>query len=197
MSEQPIRVFIAIELGDEMQRALAEAQAILRQSLPFSTIRWTQAEGIHLTLKFLGDVAPSRLGAIKTALATIGSKHTLFNLTATGLGVFPNPARPAVLWVGLEGQVTQLVRLRDDVEQVIAPLGFPTEQRAFHPHLTLARIKEPSQAEVTRLQDLIRRDPLGLVGELGVAELSIMQSELAPGGARYTRLARVDLAEWL
>jgi RNA 2',3'-cyclic 3'-phosphodiesterase len=195
MSEQPIRVFVAIELGDEVAQALAQAQAALRQTLHFSTFRWTAPDGIHLTLKFLGDVLPSRLPQIEQALAQVTPNHPMFDLTVTGLGVFPNATRPAVLWVGLEGQVMQLQRLRDDVERVIAPLGYPTEKRAFHPHLTLARIKEPSQAEVQRLQEVIRRDPVGLVGEIGVAELSLMRSNLAAGGARYTRLAQFELGE--
>ena len=192
---KPIRAFIAVEVGDEMTQALAEAQATLKQSLYFSTFRWVAAENIHITLKFLGDVLPNQVGAIQAALASITPQHALFRLTATDLGVFPNLNRPSVLWVGLQGEMTQLHNLRDDVERVIAPLGFPTESRPFSPHLTLARLKDPSRAEVEALRDMVRRDPVGMLGEIGVAEISLMQSELSPRGPRYTRLAQFDLGE--
>ncbi|MCW5851841.1 MAG: RNA 2',3'-cyclic phosphodiesterase [Anaerolineae bacterium] len=192
---KPIRAFIAVEVGDEVTQALAEAQATLKRSLYFSTFRWVAPENIHITLKFLGDVLPSQLGIVKAALANIAPHHALFRLTATDLGVFPNLNRPSVLWVGLQGEITQLHALRDDVERVIAPLGFPTESRPFSPHLTLARLKEPSQAEVQALRDVVRRDPVGMLGEIGVAEISLMQSELSPRGPRYTRLAQLELGE--
>ena len=194
-NETTIRAFIAVEIGDEMQRALAEAQTRLKQRLYFSSLRWTAPTGIHITLKFLGDVLPSKLDAIKTALEGIANQHTEFHLSAEDLGVFPSPTRPAVLWVGLQGELTQLHRLRDDVERVIAPLGFPTERRPFSPHLTLARIKEPSAAEVTALREVLRHDPVGLLGEIGVSELVLIRSDLAPSGAKYTRLASFELGE--
>lgn len=194
-NETTIRAFIAVEIGDEMQRALTETQKQLKQRLYFSSFRWTAPTGIHITLKFLGDVLPSRLDAIKSALEGITSQHTEFHLSAEDLGVFPSPNRPAVLWVGLQGELTQLHRLRDDVERVIAPLGFPTERRPFSPHLTLARIKEPSAAEVTALREVLRDDPVGLLGEIGVSELVLMRSDLSPSGARYTRLASFELGE--
>lgn len=193
--EKPIRSFIAVEVGDEMTQALAQAQAALKPSLHFAAFRWVAPENIHITLKFLGDVLPRQVEAIKTALANVVPQHTQFRLTATDLGVFPNLNRPSVLWVGLQGEMTQLQDLRDDVERVIAPLGFPTESRAFSPHLTLARLKDSSQAEIQALRDVIRRDPVGLLGEIGVAEISLMQSELSPRGPRYTRLARFELGE--
>ena len=193
--EKPIRSFIAVEVGDEVTQALAEAQATLKRSLYFSTFRWVAPENIHITLKFLGDVLPSQLGTVKAALASIAPRHALFRLTATDLGVFPTLNRPSVLWVGLQGEMTQLQNLRDDVEQVIAPLGFPTESRPFSPHLTLARLKDPSRAEVEALRDVLRHDPVGMLGEIGVAEISLMQSELSPRGPRYTRLAQFELGE--
>ena len=193
--EKPIRSFIAVEVGDEMMQALAQAQAALKPSLHFGAFRWVAPENIHITLKFLGDVLPRQMDDIKAALASVVPRHTQFRLTATDLGVFPNLNRPSVLWVGLQGEMTQLQALRDDVERVVAPLGFPTESRAFSPHLTLARLKEPSRAEVEALRDAVRRDPVGLLGEIGVAEISLMQSELSPRGPRYTRLAQFELGE--
>jgi 2'-5' RNA ligase len=192
--EQPIRTFIAIEPGDDMQRALTQAQAVLRRLLPFSTLRWTAPEGIHLTLKFLGDTPLAQVGVIQAALAGVAARHARFCLTATQLGVFPNATRPAVLWVGLQGDTAPLQRLRDDVERVIAPLGFPTERRPFHPHLTLARIKMPSAAEARALQDVLRQDPVGRLGKIDVSDISLMRSDLSPRGARYTRLACLELS---
>ncbi len=193
--DKPIRAFIAVEVGDEMTRALAQAQAALKPSLHSGAFRWVAPENIHITLKFLGDVLPRQVDAIQSALARVVPQHAVFRLTATDLGVFPNLNRPSVLWVGLQGEMTQLHTLRDDVERVVAPLGFPTESRPFSPHLTLARLKDPSRAEVEALRDVVRRDPVGMLGEISVAEVSLMQSELSPRGPRYTRLAQFELRE--
>lgn len=186
---EAIRSFIAVELDDELLRALGETQARLKRTLDMPSLRWVAPVGVHVTLKFLGDVSPRQLPDIEAGLAEIAPLHSPFTLPASGLGVFPSLSRPSVLWVGLEGDVAALKRLRDDVERVIAPLGFPTERRDFHPHLTLARVKDPSSTDVQRIRDVVRGAPLSQVGVLAVDTLSLMRSDLSPRGARYTRLA--------
>lgn len=189
MPDQTIRTFIAVELSADLLRALAETQARLKRTLDMPSLRWVAPEGVHITLKFLGDVLPRQMPDIEAALAEIAPAHSPFEVRATGLGAFPGLNRPSVLWVGLEGDVAALARLRDDVERVIAPLGFPTERRPFNPHLTLARVKDAPAADVQRIRDTLRGAPLGDIGALAVNTLSLMRSDLSPRGARYTRLA--------
>lgn len=185
----PIRTFVAIELTPDLERAVRDLQTQLKQRLPFPALRWVQPHGIHLTLKFLGDVPPSRLPAIQDALATVATRHAPFDLVATGLGVFPSLSRPNVLWVGLAGDLPRLHRLRDDVEAAIAPLGYLTESRPFHPHLTLARIKDAAPADLQGVRDLLRQPPAADLGALPVTAVYLMRSDLSPQGARYTPLA--------
>lgn len=192
-TETPIRTFVAIELTPDLERAARDLQAQLRQRLPCPALRWVQPQGIHLTLKFLGDVPPSRLPAIQSALAGVAAQHAPFNLAARDLGVFPSPSRPNVLWVGLVGDLPHLHRLRDAVETAIAPLGYPTESRPFHPHLTLARIKDATPADVQRVRDLLQQPPAADLGALPAAAVHLMRSDLSPQGARYTALAMYPL----
>lgn len=194
LAETPIRTFIAIELPPDLKAAIRDAQAALKQWLPFSALRWATPDGIHLTLKFLGDVQPGRLAAIQAGLAAVAPRHLPFDLTVGGLGVFPNPARPNVLWIGLGGDLPRLRALRDAVEAAIAPLGYPTESRPFHPHLTLARIKDARTEDVQRLRDVLRQPPPTELGALPVAAVSLMRSDLSPRGARYAALGVYRLA---
>ncbi len=195
MSEQPLRLFIAVELSDALKRALADTQRALRRDLDFPALRWVAPDSIHITLKFLGDTPPSLVPAMQDALAGIAPQHAPFEIVAADLGVFPSLARPAVLWVGLTGGVRALQAARDDVERVIAPLGYPTEKRPFSPHLTLARIKEPTRGEVEEVRAVVQRNAVGQLGTLAVHEISLMRSELGRGGARYTQLAAFPLGK--
>lgn len=194
-TETPIRTFIAIELTPDLERAIRDLQAQLQGRLPFPSMRWVQPHGIHLTLKFLGDIPPSRLPTIQDALAAVAARHAPFALAAEGLGVFPSPSRPNVLWVGLAGDLPRLHRLRDDVEAAIAPLGYPTESRPFHPHLTLARIKDAAPTDAQQVRDQLRQSPAADLGALPVTAIHLMRSDLSPQGARYTPLGVYPLAD--
>ncbi len=193
-TEIPIRTFIAIEPPPDLEGAIRNLQVQLKQRLAFPAMRWVQPHGIHLTLKFLGDVPPSRLPTIQDALAALAARHSPFTLAARGLGVFPGPSRPSVLWLGLAGDLPRLHRLRDDVEAAIAPLGYPTESRPFRPHLTLARIKDAAPSDSERIRDLLRQPPAADLGALPAAAIHLMRSDLSPQGARYTPLGVYPLA---
>ena len=191
-----IRAFVALELSADMKHSLQDLAQKLRPELP--GVRWVRPEGIHLTLKFLGDVEQNQLPEIEAALCRACAPHAPFTLSIGDMGCFPNHRRPRVLWVGVQDQGESLSGLQRAVERAIAPLGFSPDRRGFHPHLTLGRVKNarPSarkQAEWAALGDYTARAKVR-VGHMRVDTVHLMQSELHPSGAVYTELAACPLA---
>jgi RNA 2',3'-cyclic 3'-phosphodiesterase len=179
-----IRSFVAILLPEAPRRALAAEIEQLRGS--GRGVSWVAADNLHFTLKFLGGVEPDRLERVAAALAAVAAPGAAFDLGLRGLGAFPSPSRPRVIWAGVAAGGTQMARLAAGVEEALAALGFASEGRPFSAHVTLGRVREP------------RRDaPLAAAltagagrefGQFRVDRLALMRSELSPGGARYTSL---------
>jgi RNA 2',3'-cyclic 3'-phosphodiesterase len=202
MTTQPtIRTFVAVELPEDVKQALTSAQEGLRAHMgrAANAIRWTRPEGIHLTLQFLGDVAEASIPEIVKALqtASMGSRHV--SLALGGLGVFPNLRRPRVLWAGLDGTpeaVKGLQRLHRAVSEGLTPLGFKPD-KGFDPHLTLGRVRDSVRPnELAAISDVISTQANSLVPRLAlqIDAISLMKSDLQPGGSIYTRLASLELA---
>ena len=186
---------MAVDLPDEVERALGEAVRTLRDAR-IEGLRPVRPEGIHLTLKFLGDVPESQVGEIAQVVSEAVAGHRQFDVSTGGFGAFPNTRRPQVLWVGIEGDVGPLIRLQADVDAALVALGFPSEARPFHPHLTLARLDRRMPAHARRAS-LDALESTGLVAgmRVPVGSVSLVQSILGRGGARYERLATARLAE--
>ncbi len=190
-----LRLFIALELPDVLLDALADVQDRLRAEAPRRAVRWARTEGIHLTLKFLGEAPAAQQAAIGAALREAVQGHAPLTIRAEGLGCFPDTARPRVIWIGLAGERRALTALQRDVEAAMVPLGFPPEKRRFNPHLTLGRVRrEAYAADVKALGRLIAGTTVGEIGRWTADAVSLMRSELRPDGARYTCLLRVPLA---
>jgi len=136
-----VRAFVAIEIPVEMRHQLVEQITRLKQHIPSTTVRWVRLEGIHLTLKFLGDVSLDKLDQITVLLEEVGLRPTPFRIDIGQFGCFPNPRRPSGLWGGVEDSSGVLIRLQADLEGVLSQIGFKRETRPFHPHLTLGRVK--------------------------------------------------------
>ena len=183
----PLRLFVACELPDELKRALGRLQDDLRR-LGLDRLRWVRPEGIHLTLKFLGDVEASRVEEITAALSSAVAPFEL-RLWPAAVGSFGGP-RLRVVWVGLEGGVEELAALAGRVEAALEPLGFPRERRPFAAHLTLARVPDdvPS-AERRQIASLIERYRPPSLPAATMRQASLIRSHLGPRGARYERLA--------
>jgi len=189
-----LRTFIAVELDDELLGNLARVQDRLRGQVAPRSVRWVRAEGVHLTLKFLGDTLPDQVEEVKLALARAASEVTPFSFTVGGVGCFPNSHRPRVLWIGLHEPTGALARLRDAVESHVAPLGFPTENRPFHPHLTLGRVqRHASNSEVREVGAVVASSAVGTIDEMQVTRVSYIKSDLRPSGAVYTTLHEAQL----
>lgn len=191
-----VRTFIANELSEDLREALGLLQDRLRSQMPRGSVRWVRPDGIHLTLKFLGDTPVEQVDQVKAALAEAATKAGPFRITVRGLGCFPNTRRPRVIWVGLEEPTGALQRLRDAVEARVAPVGFPTEQRSFSPHLTLGRVQRgASSSEVREIGQRVAASTTGLVGEMEVFTVSFIKSDLKPSGAVYTTLLERELGD--
>jgi 2'-5' RNA ligase len=190
---EKIRAFIAIELSPEIKRTLVRLQDRLKSG-GRAPVRWTDPNSTHLTLQFLGDTDAADVGKITSAMAAAAGGVTPFQLSVTSLGVFPNPDRVRVVWVGLAGDLEKLGRLQKNIENALAPLGFTPEARAFTPHLTLGRMRDNARPDerqaLGRLITGLREKPAGL---LDVNAIHLFQSRLTPQGPIYTRLASVEL----
>ena len=195
-----IRAFVAIELDASVRQAFAQIQATLRTRLqqavgPDVRVQWVKPESIHLTLKFLGDISEDRVPGIQAALARAASGHVRFAVAVEGLGVFPDARAPRVLWAGLTARADALKRLAGDVETALAAIGCSPDPKPFHPHLTLARIKERSRDAGRALSDGGVLTCATQRGEITVAGVSLMKSDLQPSGSVYAQLCHVPLKE--
>jgi len=189
LSSEDMRLFIAIEIPEEIKQEMAKIQRLLKGSGVQAS--WTRAEGIHLTLKFLGEVPESRLPEITTALNNAAGSTAAFGLEVAGVGTFPNPKNARVVWIGISGETGCLGKLHASVEEAMNGLGFEQEERSFTPHLTLGRIRSiPSRDQWSRALDAVKdtRFPA-----FTVTAISLMKSELKPSGAVYTELGWVEL----
>lgn len=185
-----MRTFIAIDLDAPLKESLKE---LIRELSPLApNIRWVQSSGMHLTLKFLGEISDDRAAEVGKALGTIAAGSPRFTLRLRGTGHFP-PGRslPRVIWVGVE-EGPRLAAVHKKIESAAAGLGFEQEPREFHPHLTLGRVKSPGRFE--RLLQEMEKHKGRDFGEMEVARLTFFRSVLQPGGAEYSVLGEFSLS---
>ncbi|MEE9122809.1 MAG: RNA 2',3'-cyclic phosphodiesterase [Syntrophobacteria bacterium] len=185
-----IRSFIAIDLPEETRKALAAVQEQLKQSR--ARVRWVRVNGIHLTLKFLGNIHPDQVEDIALAVAEEVRDEPPITLGATGLGAFPSRRKPRVIWIGMEGEVQRLTRIQARVENALEPLGFVREKRPFRPHLTIGRVKD--RRRLQSLIDAMATLDMPQFDSFDVTEIILYKSDLRPTGAIYTKLHRMPLA---
>jgi RNA 2',3'-cyclic 3'-phosphodiesterase len=189
--DDTIRVFIALDLPEEEKQALADAIRHLRVAIPYG-VRWVDPAGIHLTLKFLGNIDASLAKDVLKAMqrATQGFQGGKFDLRLSGLGPFPNERQPRVLWAGLAGDLDSLKSLQEKVDEEICRLGFAREKRPFNPHLTLGWVRDGVSASVRRqVSDIFAATKLESGSPWKVDRVHLIRSTLTPNGAKYTSLS--------
>jgi len=190
---EQIRSFIAIELPDELKLELARLEDQLKSHRQ-PWVKWVSPDGIHLTLKFLGDIAADRTEEITKAMAEATQGISPFQLEVKELGVFPNLRRVQVAWVGISGEVDKLSQLQKRIETNLTPLGFAPELRPFTPHLTLARLRDQaSPDERQRFGQLIANSKFEPAYTFPVESVSLMRSQLTREGAIYSQISSVKL----
>jgi 2'-5' RNA ligase len=190
-----LRAFIAVPLTSAVRDELVRIQQSFSHARDRSVVRWVRPEGIHLTLKFLGDVPAEAVPKIEAALGAVSRNAPAFDIRIGGTGCFPNPRRPRVIWVGVDEPSGRLLRLQRAVEEGLYVVGFPPERRRFTPHLTLGRInRRATQRDRARVGEYASSDACGEdVGTMPVDHFALIRSFLKPTGAEYTTLATFRL----
>lgn len=189
---EQIRAFIAIELPEDLKVKLAALIDRLRPDSPPGT-KWVNPNGIHLTLKFLGNIPASTTENVTQAIreSAEGIKQSV--ISTSNLGTFPNPKRAQVAWIGLSGDLDQLKTLQGRLENKLAALGFAPETRPFTPHLTLARVnKMASPMERQRFGERVIKTDFAAT-EIKIITVILMKSQLSRTGAIYSRISSVSL----
>lgn len=184
------RVFCAVELPDEVRARFEEHIARLRKEVPDAAASWSRVENIHLTLKFFGNVDVDRVPTISAAATRTTEQFSDFEIGVGNTGVFPRPSRAQVLWIGVNDPSGQLLTLQQRFETECAAAGLEKEDRAYHPHLTIARLRKPESAR--RLADTHLNMSFPSLA-VPVHELIVFRSELSSKGARYTPISRHHL----
>ena len=179
-----MRAFIAIDLPESIRAALRRTQASFRSTSPGA--RWTQPEGIHLTLKFLGEISDAKVKEVSQSLKNVGQFES-FTVGLRGFGFFPDARRPRVFWAGVEAPAS-LSRLAERIEEAMRSIGFAREERAFRPHLTLARFRVPQSQPA--LQALLAQQGEQELGNFEVSEFFLFESKLLPQGAEYRKVEK-------
>jgi len=184
-----MRTFIAIDFDESLKRTLESFTGELKPLT--SSVRWVGTAGMHLTLKFLGEVSEASAAQISSILEEVASRHQVFPLVLQGTGTFPPGRRqPRVLWVGVVPG-PQLLAFQEDIECEMEKLRFEREKRPFNPHLTLGRVKSPSRLDAL-VQEMEKHRERHF-GEMSVQKFIFFQSILRPSGAQYTVLKEFAL----
>ena len=187
---QNIRAFLAIDPPDEVRQSLGRIQDRLKKTVD-GPVRWAAPAGIHLTLKFFGDILPEDVARISEAVAADVAGIGPLSLEIKTLGVFPDSRRPRIIWLGTTGDADRLQMLQGKLDRSFGKLGFPQEDRPFRPHWTLARIKTPTG--VTGLPRALETGQDLSAGKFTAEKIVLFRSELQPKGAVYTKLAEYPL----
>jgi 2'-5' RNA ligase len=194
MKENPVRSFIAIPLPASAQETLAQWMQQLKQRQK-SGVRWVNANNLHLTLKFLGDVLPSQMPAIQAEIETVAAEFTGFVFDLKDIGAFPGLYKPRVIWAGIQAPPA-LKEMQKALEKRLKPLGFPPEERPFSPHLTLGRVnRQASETEIKSLSALLREPRNACLPGVPAHALHLYRSDLRPGGPVYTLLYSAALKD--
>ncbi len=176
-----MRLFIAINLTSEEKGRISQASRDLREAgFP---VRWVTKENLHLMLKFLGETGEFRVADLSAVLDDTAMGFAPFDLEVRGFGAFPSPVNPRVVWIGIEPSAP-LEKLKLQLETEVGPLGFPTEERPFRPHLTIGRARRDSSRSGFKGIDRLIAD-LNYEDSFCVAKVDLMSSRLSPSGAEY------------
>ena len=192
-----MRLFVALDIDPEIRQRIERFEVGVREFAP--DVRWISPESMHLTLKFIGEWPPQRLEELKRAVSGAHGQPT--EITFSGTGFFPSPKSARVFWVGIQAG-PELAALAAAIDAATSALGIESEQRAFTPHLTLARTgsgrpqrvsSDRSNSSFRRLQEKLAAMPAPAFGTMSPREFYLYESKLSPKGAQYTKLASFPL----
>ena len=191
-----VRVFVALDLPSKAKETLRATVTALEPQLA-PGVRWVDPGGIHLTLKFLGDVDKEMVNDLLKAMeqSALAFNPNSFRLALSGLGVFPNAREPRVLWAGVEGDLEELKTLQLLMDRHISDLGFDRERRPFRPHLTIGRVRDQVlPGERRKIGEVLARTALPPTDAWDVEEVHLIRSTLTPEGAIYDSIGMASLS---
>ncbi len=192
-SEQAIRVFIAAPIATHAKLVLSKVIDGLSSKIP-EGVRWVNPDGIHLTIKFLGNIRPEGVTRITEAMGRAAAEVSPFQVRLWGLGTFPNEKRPRVLWAGMEGDIDRLRELQEISESALEALGYPIDRRPFNPHLTLGRVRDQVDERTRRgIGSVLSSEKLEASEPWPVESVELIQTQFGSEGATYNTLASAPL----
>lgn len=178
-----MRTFLAVEVPQKERKVISDfVLSAAKHELP---VKWVKFENLHITLKFLGEIDEEKKAEITPVIKDICKRHSPFTVKMEGLGCFPNPRNPRVIWIGVTQGGEELCTIADALEKELAPSGFKVESR-FHPHLTIGRVKKRC-----RVEDILARDIYTEPFE--VTSVVLFESTLKPEGPTYDQLHKFML----
>lgn len=181
------RMFCAFELPESVRTRIDDHARRVREAVPDAAASWSRPENIHLTVKFFGNVDQAKAPLISAAAARVVKEFSPIQIEVGKTGVFPRPSRPQVLWIGVGDSSRALSEFQQRLENEFAREGFPKEDRAFRPHLTIARIRKPHNANALAETHLsLEFAPV----EVTLREFVLFRSELSSKGSKYTAISR-------
>jgi 2'-5' RNA ligase len=181
-----LRLFVAIETPPGVRSRIAATRDDLKGS--GANVRWESDQKLHATIKFLGSTEEDLLPEIVSYIGGVARRHPPPRVRYAGLGCFPTPGDPRVIWVGIEDLDGELAATHREIEEELARLGFEKEDRAFRPHVTLGRVKgrERIQSLLARMESItFETEPVS------IQEIAVVKSDLKPGGSVYTTLKSI------
>ncbi len=187
-----VRLFVACEVPDEVKRDIGEVIDSLR-SRSGTAVRWIKPDGLHVTLKFLGEVPVKKLPAVKLAIQEAVIGHSPFELEFSNIGTFGGREGLRIMWVGVAGDVLRLEALVRAVNAALAVVGFEPERRPFRPHLTLGRVRDEIPTRQRAEIEVHVGKTLVPATSWRTAQVSLMRSRLTAQGAAYEVLATFPL----
>ncbi|HEX6729974.1 MAG TPA: RNA 2',3'-cyclic phosphodiesterase [Pyrinomonadaceae bacterium] len=190
--ESTWRIFCAIEIPAEVQRRVLAHADHLRAAAPGVHASWTKMDNIHLTLKFFGNVELDKISNISKAADEVARHFSPIKVRVDGTGVFPKHGPARVLWIGLNDPAGMLVDLQKEFDDVCTAEGFAAEDRAFHPHLTVARLRSPQGA---RAVGECHKETKFEAIDFTAAELTVFRSELSSKGSKYSVISKHPLVD--
>lgn len=183
-----MRLFVALDIPGEIRQRLADYIERVRSYAPDA--RWARVEGLHVTLKFIGEVKDHKVEEITSALTAV--KSGSFEVIFGSVGFFPTPKSPRVFWAGVQSG-DELAQLASSIDAAMEKLGIEREKRAFSPHLTLARAGSRDPNSLKGLSPLLAAEAPPQFGTMTAHDFWLYRSQLGPGGSKYTKLQRYGL----
>ncbi|PYS99087.1 MAG: RNA 2',3'-cyclic phosphodiesterase [Acidobacteria bacterium] len=184
------RIFLAIDISDAARTVCSSHIDALRTEFPQVRVGWERPEKLHITLKFLGPTSDETLVELDRRLTSVAARYRAFRLKLGASGSFPEKGKPRVLWIGIDEATDDLRRLQNEVEQVCVSLDYEPEDKSFHPHITIGRVRDPRDS--LAVVEAHRATPIEAV-EFEVRSVAIYESKLLPTGSVYSKISMLSL----